>query len=105
MFANIRPMFKKFAAALALAAALTPAAAQDYDAGRWRLYLSYNDITEIEPTGKDVFVLASGSVYSYNPDDYTVTTYDKTDVLSDIRHKPHSMVERRQKARHSLRQL
>lgn len=84
MFANIRPMFKKFAAALALAAALTPAAAQDYDAGRWRLYLSYNDITEIEPTGKDVFVLASGSVYSYNPDDYTVTTYDKTDVLSDI---------------------
>ena len=84
MFANIRPMFKKFAAALALAAALTPAAAHDYDAGRWRLYLSYNDITEIEPTGKDVFVLASGSVYSYNPDDYTVTTYDKTDVLSDI---------------------
>lgn len=84
MFANIRPMFKKFAAALALAAALTPVAAQDYDAGRWRLYLSYNDITEIEPTGKDVFVLASGSVYSYNPDDYTVTTYDKTDVLSDI---------------------
>lgn len=84
MFANIRPMFKKFAAALALAAALTPVAAQDYDAGRWRLYLSYNDITEIEPTGKDVFVLASGSVYSYNPDDYTVTTYDKTDVLSNI---------------------
>ena len=82
MFANIRPMFKKFAAALALAAALTPVAAQDYDAGRWRLYLSYNDITEIEPTGKDVFVLASGSVYSYNPDDYTIEYTDLSQAMS-----------------------
>lgn len=84
MFAHISSKLRALAALTVAAAACMTAAAQDYDAGRWRLYLSYNDITEIEPTGKEVFVLASNSIYSYNPDDYTVTTYDKTDVLSDI---------------------
>lgn len=60
----------------------TPAAAQS--PASWQVYPSYADITEIEPTGKQVFVLASGSVFSYNPDDQYVATYDKTTVMSDV---------------------
>lgn len=72
----------------ALMAAPLRLAAQDGGDGRWRLYPSYADITEIEPTGKSVFVLASNNLYSYNPDDQSVTTYDKTNALSgvEIRH-------------------
>ena len=66
----------------ALMAAPLRLAAQDGGDGRWRLYPSYADITEIEPTGKSVFVLASNNLYSYNPDDQSVTTYDKTNALS-----------------------
>lgn len=53
------------------------------DFSKWKLYPSYNDITEIEPTGKRVFVLASGSLFSYNPTDASLTTYDKINGLSD----------------------
>ena len=68
-------------ALLFIAAAGSNAAAQG--AGRWTLYPSYADITEIEPAGKNVFVLASENVYSYNTDDASITTYDKTQALSD----------------------
>ena len=68
-------------ALLFIAAAAHKAAAQG--AGRWTLYPSYADITEIEPAGKNVFVLASENVYSYNTDDASITTYDKTQALSD----------------------
>ena len=68
-------------ALLFIAAAGSKAAAQG--AGRWTLYPSYADITEIEPAGKNVFVLASENVYSYNTDDASITTYDKTQALSD----------------------
>ncbi|WP_298450643.1 two-component regulator propeller domain-containing protein [uncultured Prevotella sp.] len=50
----------------------------------WTLYPSYSNITEIEPTGKEVYVLASNSLFSYNPTDGLITTYDKTNLLSDI---------------------
>ena len=50
----------------------------------WTLYPSYGNITEIEPTGKEVYVLASNSLFSYNPADGLVATYDKTNMLSDI---------------------
>lgn len=52
--------------------------------GSWQLYPSYHDITEIAPSGNEVFVLASGGLFSYSPDDQQVITYDKTTVLSDI---------------------
>ena len=68
-------------ALLFIAAAAHKAAAQG--AGRWTLYPSYADITEIEPAGKNVFVLASENVYSYNTDEASITTYDKTQALSD----------------------
>lgn len=51
--------------------------------GTWTLYPSYTNITEIRPTGKCVYVLASGSLYSYNVTDGSIETYSKNDILSD----------------------
>ena len=79
-----RKIRKAIIGALLATATLTAgnkAAAQD--AGRWTLYTSYHDITEIEPAGRNVFVLASENVYSYNADEGSITTYDKTSTLSD----------------------
>lgn len=67
--------------ATAMMAASNGASAQN--TGRWTLYTSYNDITEIEPAGGNVFVLASENVYSYNAGDASITTYDKAGTLSD----------------------
>lgn len=51
---------------------------------QWKAYLSYYEPTEIERTGDGtLYVLASGGVYSYNPTDQQLITYDKTTVLSD----------------------
>lgn len=51
---------------------------------QWKAYLSYYEPTEIERAGDGtLYVLASGGVYSYNPTDQQLTTYDKTTVLND----------------------
>ena len=57
-------------------------------AGSWRLFSSYSDIKEIEPAGKEVYVLASSALYSYNTADGSLTTYDRTTCLNstDIKH-------------------
>lgn len=56
--------------------------------GSWRLFSSYSDIKEIEPAGKEVYVLASSALYSYNTADGSLTTYDRTTCLNstDITH-------------------
>lgn len=50
---------------------------------QWRNYLSYTSPTEIEQdgTGK-LYVLASGGLYSYNPTNQELQTFDKTNALS-----------------------
>jgi hypothetical protein len=50
--------------------------------GTWRIYPSYSDVTDIVPTGKNVFVLASNSLYSYNVNDGSLRTYSNNDVLN-----------------------
>lgn len=80
----IRPNFRHTALSALLTALALTANAQTGDNMKWKIYQSFNDITEIEPTGKEVFVLASNGIYSYNPADATITTYDKTNSLSDI---------------------
>lgn len=51
---------------------------------QWKAYLSYYEPTEIEQTPDGMlYVLASGGLFSYNPQDQDVQTYDKTTVLSD----------------------
>lgn len=51
--------------------------------GTWQCYWAYNDITEIQPAGKKVFVLSSKGLFSYNVADQSVETYDKMNVLND----------------------
>ena len=51
---------------------------------QWKAYPSYDEPTEIEQAGDGMlYVLASGGLFSYNPQDQEVQTYDKTTVLSD----------------------
>jgi len=53
--------------------------------GTWRAFMSYHDIQQIQSTGSDLFVLASYDLYQYNLNDHSITTYDKTNGLSDSR--------------------
>lgn len=51
---------------------------------QWKAYLSYYEPTEIEKASDGtLYVLASGGIYSYNPSDQQIITYDKTTSLSD----------------------
>lgn len=54
------------------------------DKESWEIYTSYNDITEIEPAGNQVFALASNGLFSYHIKDGSITTYDKANTLSDF---------------------
>jgi ligand-binding sensor domain-containing protein len=54
------------------------------DKGSWEIYTSYNDITEIELAGNQVFALASNGLFSYHIKNGSVTTYDKANTLSDF---------------------
>jgi len=59
----------------------TPLSAQAV--GTWRTHLSYSEIEKTVYAGSRIFVLASGGLYSYNPSDGSLQTYDKATVLSD----------------------
>lgn len=52
--------------------------------GSWRIYPSYNTISDIEIVGNSAYVMASENLYSYNNSDGSIQTYDKTNSLSDI---------------------
>ncbi|TGX84083.1 hypothetical protein E5358_00125 [Palleniella muris] len=52
--------------------------------GKWTLYQSYYNITQVESAGTDVFALASGSLYSLHLSDNSLTTYYKDNVLSSL---------------------
>ena len=52
--------------------------------GKWKAYLSYSDVQNIEQgSGNIIYVLASNNIYSYNTADQSVQTFDKTNALSD----------------------
>ena len=51
--------------------------------GTWKNYLSYNRIQQIYASGDDIFVRASNGLYMYNQKDQSITTFDKTNGLSD----------------------
>ena len=53
--------------------------------GTWKAYMAYHDITEIAKGGNTLYTLASGSLFAYNTNDNSVTTYDKAGGLSDCR--------------------
>ena len=79
-------MRKTFLSSLILALLLLAAAAGRAAAapvGSWRALQSFADISRIEMGGGRVFVLASGNIYSYNPNDGEVLTYSKVETMSD----------------------
>ncbi|MBO4720315.1 MAG: Por secretion system protein [Prevotella sp.] len=51
--------------------------------GTWKNYLSYNHIEQIYASGDDIFVRASNGLYMYNKKDQSITTFDRTNGLSD----------------------
>ena len=52
--------------------------------GEWTLYPSFHNATYCEIVGKKVYVLAAGSLYSYDEEDSELRTYDKITDLSDV---------------------
>ena len=59
----------------------SPARAQ---VGTWRNYLAYYELQNICAADNYLFVLASNDLYLYNQNDQSITTFDKTNGLSDI---------------------
>lgn len=51
--------------------------------GTWKAYMAYSDITEVAKGGSMLYVLASKNLYTYNPADQEVRTFDKANGLSD----------------------
>lgn len=51
--------------------------------GTWNAYMSYYEPQQIVKAGHLLFVRASNSLYSYNLNDHSITTYDKVNALSD----------------------
>ena len=56
--------------------------------GVWRSHLAYHNATQCVVVNNKVYVVSSGSLYSYAPEDDFVVCYDKSNILSDqdIRH-------------------
>ena len=51
--------------------------------GTWKNYMSYSDVTDIQKGGNYLYVLASSDLFSYNLNDESIMTYDKTNGLTD----------------------
>lgn len=51
--------------------------------GSWQAYMSYHEPQQIAKGGNNLYVLASNSLYQYNLNDQSITTYDKVTGLSD----------------------
>ena len=51
--------------------------------GTWKHYLAYHEVQDICATGDYLFVLASNGLYQYNLNDQSITTFDRTNGLSD----------------------
>lgn len=52
--------------------------------GDWTVYPSYTNATDCEIAGEKIYVLASGSLFSYNKKDNEVILYDNLNTLNDI---------------------
>ena len=51
--------------------------------GDWQLHTAYSDATYCQVVGNKIYVLASGSLFTYDKEDGEVYTYDKLNELSD----------------------
>ena len=76
----IRLTTKLFCALLSLMLLLPTEA--DAAIGDWAIYSSYRKADKVVEVGNVLYVLADGRLFSYDPDDTSVETYDKTNMLS-----------------------
>ena len=54
--------------------------------GTWENHLAYHELQNIcAASNKQLFVLASNSLYQYNQNDESITTYDKVTGLKRVR--------------------
>lgn len=67
-------------ASFLMAASVSAAQADD----EWKVYSSYHNATKAVKADSRIFVLANGNLFSYDSEDNSVCTYDKTNLLSDI---------------------
>lgn len=51
--------------------------------GKWKAYMAYYDVQQIQKAGDELFVMASNDLYQYNLNDQSIYTYDKTNGMSD----------------------
>lgn len=51
--------------------------------GDWRVYASYHNAERVVEMGGIIYVTSNGGLFSYNPEDMGVETYDKSNVLND----------------------
>lgn len=51
--------------------------------GTWKAFMAYNDITDVQQGENILYVLASNALYTYNKNDMSIQTYDKTNGLND----------------------
>lgn len=51
--------------------------------GDWRVYAAYHNATKVVEVGERLYVLSDGGLYSYDPEDLSVETYDKASSLND----------------------
>ncbi len=54
------------------------------DGGDWRVYAAYHDASQVAALHGRVYVMSDGGLYSYDPEDTSVETYDKASSLSDV---------------------
>lgn len=65
----------------ALLAVTAVAGAEKYD---WTVYASYHNPAKSVEVGGRLYVLANGDLYSYDPSDTSIETYDKAGALNDF---------------------
>lgn len=51
--------------------------------GEWTAHMAYHNATQSIPVNNRIYVLSDGSLYSYDPQDTSIETYDKVNLLSD----------------------
>lgn len=76
-------MTRIFFSILFFALLCIPSQSDAAQSGKWTLYQSFNNITEIVPTSSVCYALASGGLFSYDVSSGDMVVYDKTNYLSD----------------------
>lgn len=51
--------------------------------GTWKVYPSYNHITDVQQAESTIYTLASGGLFAYHKSDNSVQTFDRTTGLND----------------------